>query len=313
MPFRLELGMPHLGRNNLSESVLFKELGHHRWKTIETLCDTRSAEWRDQLGARIYATFYYVEVHCPPTRPLSYHRENQVLSFSADLAHFGRVQLDGHFRLENDPSTWLRACNVFVVQEDGPSRLRITPPENLDCSRIAELPRQPDARQFCKVAQARGAFFEPEADEVSIYPGWRSFGYDLDPDRDLNGAGLVYFANFIAFLDLAERRLLSAEPDALPEELLDERSTYRRKIGYYGNARSTDRLDISVRARMRVIADGDRRVLDLGLDYTVKRRSDDKLIVVSSARKSAPLVPGSSAERTVVDMIASRHGRRIDV
>ena len=305
--FSLELGMPHLGRNNLSESTLFKEIGHHRWKTIETLANAPSAEWRDGDGARLYATFYFVEICCPATRPLSSYGENDVLRFDTDLSHFGRTQLDGQFRLEQPDGMWLRACNVFVVQADGPSRLRIAPPRNLDYSRIRSLDTQPDARGMCRRARERGYFFEPEPGDVALFDGCRSFRYQLDADRDLNGAGLVYFANFIAFLDLAERRVLAEGDDGLPADVLDLRSTYRRMIGYFGNARSSDTLsiEVSARARMREGGAGE-PLLDLGLDYRVTRESDGRLVVVSSARKVSPLPAGSEVEAAVVATLSRR-------
>jgi probable biosynthetic protein (TIGR04098 family) len=305
--FELELGMPHLGRNNLSESLLFKEIGHHRWKTIEALARTPSSEWRDHQGARIYATFYFVEIRCPRERPLSWYGENQLLRFETDLAHYGKTQLDGNYRMEGEGAMAVRACNVFVVQDDGPSSLRITPPQNLDYSQIGSLAAQPDARQLCRRARDCGRFFEPEEDDVALFKGRRAYRYQLDPDRDLNGAGLVYFANFIAFLDQAERRVLGEGSSALPPEILDLRSTHRRMIGYYGNARSTDALTIEMRARARLV-DGQpgQRLLDLGLDYTVTRVSDDRLIVVSSSRKVAPLAAGSDAEARVTAILRAR-------
>lgn len=307
--FDLELGMPHLGRNNLSESMLFKEIGHHRWKTIEMLAGSPSSGWIDSHGARLYATFYFVEIRCPPERPLSWYGENQVLRFENDLAHYGRTQLDGHYRLEGERGLRLRACNVFVVQDNGPSKLRIAPPQNLDYSQIQALATQPDARQICRRARERGAFFEAEEGDVSLFDGIRTFHYQLDPDRDLNGAGLVYFANFIAFLDLAERRILGEGDSALPEEILDLRSTHRRMIGYYGNARSSDSLAIQIRARARVTGEpAGERLLDIGFDYTVTRKSDGRLIVVSSARKVAPLTEGSAAEARVMALLGARSG-----
>lgn len=302
--FELELGMPHLGRNNLSESTLFKEIGHHRWKTIEQLARAPSAEWRDGNGARIYATFYFVEIRCPRHRPLSAYGENHVLKFETDLAHFGKTQLDGEYHLDGNAMS-LRACNVFVVQEDGPSRLRITPPHNLDYSQIRGLAAQPDARSMCRRARDSGAFFEPESDDVALFDGRRSFRYQLDADRDLNGAGLVYFANFITFLDLAERRILAEA--GIPEEILDQRATYRRMIGYYGNARSSDSLAIELAARARVVQDQlGASLLDLGLDYRIERESDARLIVVSSARKVAAIAPGSPIETALSELLRRR-------
>jgi probable biosynthetic protein (TIGR04098 family) len=124
--------------------------------------------------------------------------------------------------------------------------------------------------------------------------------YTIDVDRDLNGAGLVYFANFVSFLDLAERVVLSGLPDPMPAELLDGRSTYLRRMGYFGNAQATDRLHVTLAARYRVVELGDvAPVLDLAFDHRVRRSSDNKEIAISSCRKVASLEPGSEGDRWV--------------
>ena len=113
--------------------------------------------------------------------------------------------------------------------------------------------------------------------------GTRDATYVLDPDRDANGAGLIYFANFVCFLDYAERVLLNDR--GTPASLVDARSTYWRRIGYFGNAPVTDQLRIAVCGRARCT---DTLVI-LSFDYRVWRASDGKLILVSSSRKSAEL------------------------
>jgi probable biosynthetic protein (TIGR04098 family) len=109
--------------------------------------------------------------------------------------------------------------------------------------------------------------------------------YPLDADRDANGAGLIYFANFVCFLDFAERALLKRHN--APEDLIDARSTYWRRIGYFGNAQVTDTLKISILGRAHL----DETRLRMGFDYRIYRASDEKLILVSSSRKSANLTP----------------------
>ena len=56
----------------------------------------------------------------------------------------------------------------------------------------------------------------------------REHRYPIDVDRDTNGAGLVYFANYVAFMDTAERLALDG--------VAPERSLRHRRIAYYGNA-----------------------------------------------------------------------------
>ncbi len=296
--FSLELGMPHLGRNNLSESALFKAIGADRWRQIEKAGKTPSALIRDEAGERLYATFYYLELKLSPDLPLATFGENSTVHFVTDLSHYSKVYLDGRHSLVNYPDSWIRSSNVFIYQERGPSKLSVTVPVNMDFSEIPELPEQPDSLNLCRQAKARGSFIDPQPGEIELYAGEREFVYQIDADRDLNGAGLVYFANFISFLDLAERRLLSELDDPMPPRLLDRRSTYFRRIGYFGNAQSTDRLHILLKTRIRV--QGDVQLsgsFEMVFDYRVLRSSDRKTIVVSSARKVISTENLSQAEQ----------------
>jgi probable biosynthetic protein (TIGR04098 family) len=132
---------------------------------------------------------------------------------------------------------------------------------------------------------------------MALFEGEREFVYRIDADRDLNGAGLIYFANFISFLDLAERRILSALNRPVPTKLLDARSTYWRRIGYFGNATSTDSLHVFLRARGQIVRSRDGIPLfDFGFDFRMCRASDYKQIVVSSCRKVARLEAASEDE-----------------
>jgi probable biosynthetic protein (TIGR04098 family) len=293
----LVLGMPHLGRNNLSESALFKTIGHDRWKQIQELGGVPTAQIRDDAGSRLYATFYFLELHLSPDNPLSAYGENDVLTFTTDVSHYEKVYLDGRHGIADQQDHWIRTSNVFIYQERGPSKLSVSVPATMDFSRIDALENPPDSLDLCRQAKAKSAFWDAAPEDIALFDGKKEYIYRIDTDRDLNGAGLVYFANFISILDLAEREILSGLPDPIPAELLDARSPYQRRVGYYGNALSTDRLHISLAARMRLLPGRDRTgLLDLGMDYQVRRSSDNKEILVSSCRKVARLQSGSEGQ-----------------
>jgi probable biosynthetic protein (TIGR04098 family) len=294
--FSLELGMPHLGRHNLSESALFKAIGHHRWKQIEDAGGIKSGFICDEAHSRLYATFFFLEMDLPRQVPLSAFGENSCLRFNTDLTHYSKVYLDGWYSFAEHSELGIRASNVFIYQERGPSKLSLSVPINVDFSGIPELSAPPDSLDLCRNAKTNGTFFEPCAGDVALYDGEREFVYEIDADRDLNGAGLVYFANFISFLDLAERKILSTFENPMPSELLDARSTYRRRIGYFGNAKSTDHLHIFVGTKLQVVEHGDHCLLDFRFDYRILRSSDRKEIVVSSCRKIAPVPLNSESE-----------------
>ena len=279
--FDLELGMPHLGRNGLNESALLKAVGHDRWQVLEQLGSVRTSAIRDAFDNRLYATYCFVELKLSPDRPLSAYDENHKLRFARDLSHYGRVYLDGSYSLlEGGPFT-MRCTNVFIYQLAGPQQLKMAQPENCDFDAITELESQPESLDFCRAAKEAGTFRTLEAGGIDL--GTMEVQYQLDPDRDANGAGLIYFANFVCFLDFAERTLLRGR--GAPQAVIDARSTFWRRMGYFGNAPVTDRLHITIRAKL--YPQDDRAVL--GFDYQIRRESDGKLILVSSSRKAAAL------------------------
>src|SRR5262245_41113409 len=156
----LVLGMPHLGRNNLSESALFKAIGHDRWNQIQELGGVPTAQIRDDAGSRLYATFYFLELHLSPENPLSAYGENDVLTFKTDVSHYEKVYLDGCHVIAGQPGHWIRSSNVFIYQERGPSKLSVSIPATIDFSRIRELASHPDSLDLCRQAKAQSAFWD---------------------------------------------------------------------------------------------------------------------------------------------------------
>jgi probable biosynthetic protein (TIGR04098 family) len=279
----LELGMPMLGRSGLYENALLKLIGHDRWETIARLGGVPTSQIRDAFDNRLYATFCYVELALAPDRPLSSYDENNLLEFSrGELNHYSRVYLDGKYVLANGGPFEIRCTNVFIYQLAGPQQLKMAQPDNLNFDGMTELPEQPDSLGLCRAAKAAGTFQADDFDGVDL--GTRLVTYTIDPDRDANGAGLIYFANFVCFLDIAERALL--KDCQLPIDAVEARSTYSRRIGYFGNAQVTDQLQIQISAKAGLLNDSH---LLLSFDYRVNRASDGKMILVSSSRKSSKL------------------------
>jgi len=279
----VELGMPLLGRSGLNESALLKLIGDDRWQTLSRLGNVRTSDIRDAFDNRLYATYCFVELALSPEKPLSAFDENDVLHFArSPLSHYSKVYLDGTYELTQGGPFVIRCTNVFIYQLAGPQQLKMAQPDNLDFALLSELPAQPDSLNLCRTAKDSGTFQSADFGDVDL--GIRDVTYKIDPDRDANGAGLIYFANFVCFLDLAERALLA--DCQMPETLIDARSTCWRRIGYFGNAQVTDTLQIQVRARAGVIQE---KQLMLAFDYRVHRVSDGKMILVSSAHKSAKL------------------------
>src|SRR5205823_662092 len=70
------------------------------------------------------------------------------------------------------------------------------------------------------------------------------YEYAIQPDRDVNGAGLLYFANYPLFLDMAERAALQTGPFVCQDQIINTRTIVTRKMAYLNNASWRDRLRI---------------------------------------------------------------------
>lgn len=297
----LEIGMPLTGRNNLAETPLLQYLGDQRWRQISEAVGVPSRGIVDDAGERLYATFYYVEVAFPPDRPMSSFGENDRLTVWSSIARYGTSMVDGVSYLVPEtgaagvPYTSVqqavrggvpavRMSNIFVRQFVGAQWLKKGRPAHPDFSRIPALADPPDSYDAVKQAERTGAFETCGPDWTAVTDGPVPCSYRLVPDRDLNGAGLVYFANYPMFLDICERDVLASAPAPLSHDLLDHRTVIRRRSAYLNNASSRDTLRIEIEPWIRVADSG----LHLHVNGRMFRRSDERLMMVSTVHKVVP-------------------------
>ncbi|HYV56625.1 MAG TPA: LnmK family bifunctional acyltransferase/decarboxylase [Candidatus Nitrosopolaris sp.] len=288
---RLRLGMPHTQSGGLSEVALLAYLGDLRWRDVATAIGVPAASLRDAEGHAVYASFYFVEVDGLPAQGLGAFGPDDDLDIVSGLVRFGRSMLDGDHCLYRAgtlgaelPATLpsaprVRLSNVFVREGTGPDDLRVTAPATGRIEDVPVSPAEPDSYRLAKEARERGSFFAAPAGATPLWPAPRVVEYRIDPDRDVNGVGLVYFANYVAFMDHAERRALE-ESGAYAPDRLDGRRTLRRRIGFYGNARRHDMLAVEVETL--ALTEPDR----LLVHHRVCRRADGRLIAVSSVEKA---------------------------
>jgi len=186
---------------------------------------------------------------------------------------------------------YLRFSNSFVKQWRGADWLKRSRPNNPGFHRIREMAEVPDSYSALVQAKEKRTLFEVPDGYVPLTPAPLEFDYKIIPDRDLNGAGLLYFANYPTFLDIAERKLLSATGGlALDDSLLDRRTLVHRKSVYLSNASANDVLKIKLHAWIENPllgghVDPEMAPIQLLLNYEMQRQSDDRLMMVSTAKK----------------------------
>lgn len=312
-----DLGLPHLSPGALGDSPMMKHLGHLRWLSFEKLTGVPTAKVADSKGRRLYATFYYIDIHYPPASPANVFRENDRIAVIGDLSARGRNILDGYFAIyrSGDPreAEWgvpepsnaqkfidegipyIRLSNIFIQQEQGPDKLRIGQPANADFTNIHALTEMPDGNERNREARENGHFFAPPAGAVPQMRPRLEYEQPVDPDRDVNAAGLVYFANFPAFFETSERRILATlDGGGFPPEWIERRGTQRRQVAFFGNAKANDRLHVSVECAVDPEPKTHGSSTHWGaLWFTtqVSRVSDQLLISITTATRVIPLAP----------------------
>jgi probable biosynthetic protein (TIGR04098 family) len=287
---RLLLGMPHTQAGGLSEVALLAHVGDLRWLDVGAATGLPASAQRDADGHAVYASFYFVDLDGFPETGLGVFGPGDEIEVVSTLRRFGRSMLDGEHALYGagalpaelpaalPPAPRVRLSNVFVREGAGTHDLRVTTPANALIEGIPASAVEADSYRLIKEARERGSFFAAPEGAHPLWQGAREVAYEINADRDVNGVGLVYFANYVAFMDFAERRALE-DAGAYAPAALDGRRTLRRRIGYYGNAERHDVLLVDVEA-LTLPAPG--RLL---LHHRVRRRGDGRLIAVSSVEK----------------------------
>lgn len=276
------LGMPHTIAGAMSEIALLAHVQDLQWTEIGRLVGTPASRLRDAEGREVYASIYYVEIDGLPDAGLRAFGPDDDLEVVSSLGRFGTTMLEVDHLLVRpgaapEGAPRVRLSNVLVALGGGPDDLRIATPANARLEAIPTLPTQPESYRATREAQTRGTFGPaPEGAERIGTPAF-AVTLPINPDRDLNGVGLLYFANYVAFLDAAERAALLAS-GAWTAAALDGRVTLRRRIAFYGNCRASDTLAIEVDA-FGLAPD---RVL---VQHRVRRQSDGRLIAVARVEK----------------------------
>lgn len=299
----LEIGMPLMGIGNLCESALLKHLGDMRWRHIMRLTGVPSRNLVDDQGNRLYPAFFYVKVRFPESRPMGSFAENDTLLLMDTVKRYGQSMLDGTAYLVpserrstlSKPLTSLEEAsqsgipavqmsNAFVMKFDGAEWLKKSRPKDGILNRVAEMPSPPDSYELSRLAQQGGSVGTPSESSCSIHDTDVSYEYAIQPDRDVNGVGLLYFANYPLFLDLAERYALKQSGPVWSDEAINTRSLLTRNIAYLNNAAWHDSMTIRTRSWVRRLPDRDVD-LHLASEQRMYRNSDERLMCVCWSEK----------------------------
>lgn len=310
--YELILGLPHTNHQGLAEHLLLQWAGHYHWTSLARAIGTPLSALRTASGHEVYATFYFVEERFPDQALPDMFQLDDRLQFAVFLrAYKGisvetKIVFDHADRLRDWIATspaslsdeaarahpFVRMATIFITPETGNSRLKVASPAGIDFSRIAALPNDDNPYQLTRLAREMGTLGLTADPWTAVTPldGHESV-YAIDIDRDTNGAGLFYFANYVTVMDRAERAALIAARHCSSDAIAG-RCVEHRRIAYFGNVSTSDSIRTRVFAFQR--PDDPSRV---ALRYEMRRDEDGELICLSEAVKKLGSIAGEHADQ----------------
>ncbi|WP_329061091.1 LnmK family bifunctional acyltransferase/decarboxylase [Streptomyces sp. NBC_01429] len=248
-------------------SLVFGRIGDWTWEAVAAACHTNVHAARTSEGEPAYLSFYYFHVRGGDVvhpHGLAFGDELQVSSRVFQFGSQGVITLHrlapARLGLDDAPLApeelyerphpdclYAENFNRWISRDRQGSNQRLSQVAPPDFS-YGGLPRLPNAhspRTLVGRAREAGSFYSAEPPGLVTAGPDHTSEYALDVARDLNGAGLVYFASYFSIFDTALlrvwRSLGRGDARFLRRKVVDQ------KVGYFGNADPGAVFTITVR------------------------------------------------------------------
>ena len=218
------INMPQMSMGGLSKSWLFKELGDMHWQMITDGLQCSSSELSDASGNRLYATFTRISVS---SSALASYKENAPFELEGQLFRFGSGIYFSDINFTNGRA---RIMSTFSMRGESGSNVNLVKghPKIPPTCRIAKRRTLPQFGQEYMTVRAS-----------YLSNGIFSCEYEIVPQYDINGVGLLYFASYPIISDICEGRSASQR----------NLSTTKRDVFYIRNCDPNDTLVFRIHAR----------------------------------------------------------------
>ncbi|MBI3688115.1 MAG: biosynthesis cluster domain-containing protein [Actinobacteria bacterium] len=275
-------------------SLLVGQIGDWTWAAVSALCGTDVLAARDRRGAATYLSFYYYRIRGSRRFHLRTPTFGDWLTVTSGLFDFGSESVLALHRISpaepaepgtaglaagprrptaidpvrfyagsDDGCLYVENFNRWVARsrEDSNEELLRASPADFTHRHLPELPQRYSPRPVCQRARTELTFLDPDGAGLVAREELR-LRYEVDPSRDLNGVGLLYFASYFAIVDWALlrlwRRLGRDDRSFLDRVVADQ------QLCYLGNADLGSVVTVVLR-RWQPVAGGDRELVDLVL------------------------------------------------
>ncbi|MFJ2787267.1 MULTISPECIES: LnmK family bifunctional acyltransferase/decarboxylase [unclassified Streptomyces] len=268
-------------------SLLFGRIGDWTWEVVSESCRINVHAARTADGDPAYLSFYYYRVRGGDVvhpHGLTFGDELRVDSRSFQFGNQSVITLhrlapagldlpDGPldpaevYEHPHPDCLYAENFNRWIARTTAGSNrglAQVTPPD-FGYQDLAPLPNAYSPRAFVGRARSTGSFHPdgPPGFQETGEP--RTFTYTLDVVRDLNGAGLMYFASYFSVFDTMLLRLWRAL--GRTDEQFLRRKVTDQKIGYFGNADPGTVFEVTVR-HWRSTTSPDVEIADMALRDT---------------------------------------------
>ncbi|NUR30304.1 MAG: biosynthesis cluster domain-containing protein [Catenulispora sp.] len=285
-------------------------LGDWTWDAVSQACSVNAYDARDATGAPAYLSFCSFRIRgSRRINPLSLTFGDR-LQIASKVFGQGSESVFTLHRIRHDDgrdAMPLHAADFYATTDEDCLYVevfnrwisRTRPDSNRDLVRNAPVgfqyrqlpPLQPEYSPRPAFARARdGGGFEPDPGPARAVTDTFHTEYRVEPSRDLNGVGLLYFASYFSIIDWALLRLwreLGRSDRAFLRRLvLDQR------VAYLGNADADAVLDVAL-TRRPAVAD-----------------PADEIVDIVVAEKAPPDPAGPSGDRVLAVAALRLHGEQ---
>jgi len=259
------VGMPNMVPNQLSEVELLKIFGDLQWSQIAAALRCTPHDLVNEAGERLYPSFVQVEACFGPSGDISRFQEGSRIRARCGVRFYAGQFVEGLVVFDDRdvppqaipeawaasdrsvrPSPWVSMTNAFVTRVSESNRLKTFRPAGIPSSGLPEIAEKPESLTAHERVMNDGRIELPIQCDVAVPLAPRDdapIPYAISPENDLNGAGLVYFARYVAMMNHAERTFLSSRLDRpFSGPLIQCLSSERRRTFFYSNAGPTDEV-----------------------------------------------------------------------
>ncbi|MFI1524023.1 LnmK family bifunctional acyltransferase/decarboxylase [Kitasatospora cineracea] len=281
--------------------ALVSTVGDWTWEAVSTVCGLNAFNARDPQGRPSYLAFYHYRIICGGALgPADLSFGDEIVVDSSVFAGGRLSVLTVHrirragtpapapLTLEELHSRPLPGClyvettNVWLSRGSSGSNVGLvrSAPAEFAYAHLPPVPEPYDVTLDCRHARDHGTF--PQAGAPSASASQDLFvEHPVDPIRDVNGVGLLYFASFFPMAERAQLHQWHAR--GLTSRQFLDRRLMEARICYLGNADLDTRLNISVRSTRNAGTPGEERC-----DLTIRDPGRDRTLAVVAFRHRIP-------------------------